>query len=116
VSDEARPVFDRARFDAQTGGDRDLQREVMQMFLEDCGARVQAIRAAVGERDAARLRSSAHALKGGAAYLSASVVVETAARLERLGRDGTLDEAGSALQQLESAMSDLIAELHRWRD
>jgi len=32
VSDDTRPVFDRARFDVQTGAIRDLQREVVQMF------------------------------------------------------------------------------------
>lgn len=112
MSDEARPVFDRARFDAQTGGDRDLQREVVQMFLEDCAARVQAIRAAIGDRDATRLRLTAHALKGAAAYLSASAVVETAARLEQIGRDGRLDDETTAvLRQLESAVADLIPAL-----
>ena len=116
MSDKPRPVFDRARFDVQTGGDRDLQREVIQMFLEDCESRVEAIRAAVVERDAARLRSTAHALKGAASYLSAPLVVETAERLEGMGRDGTLDEASAGLERLEACVADFIAELHRWRD
>jgi HPt (histidine-containing phosphotransfer) domain-containing protein len=114
VSDGPRPVFDRARFDAQTGGDRDLQREVVQMFLEDCDARVQAIRAAIGDRDATRLRSTAHALKGTAVYLSAPAVVETATRLEGMGRDETLDDAAAGLERLEAAVAELIAELHRY--
>ena len=116
MSDHSRPVFDRARFDEQTGGDRDLQREVVGMFLEDVDARVQAIRAAIVERDAARLRSSAHALKGAASYLSAPLVVETAGRLERMGRDDTLAEAAAGLERLEACVADFIAELHRWRD
>ena len=116
MSDEPHLVFDRVRFDLQTGADRDLQREVVGMFLEDAGARVQAIRAAVVERDAARLRSAAHALKGAASYLSAPLVVETAGHLEAMGRDGTLDEAAAGLQRLEASVADFITELLRWRE
>lgn len=116
MSDARGAVFDRARFDLQTGGDRDLQREVVRMFLEDCDARVQAIRAAVGDCDAGRLRSTAHALKGAAAYLSAPAVVEGAADLEGMGRDGTLDEAAAALERLEAAATELIAELRGFVD
>ena len=116
MSDHTPPIFDGARFDMQTGGDRDLQREVVQMFLEDCGARVEAIGAAVGARDAARLRSAAHALKGSAAYLSALAVVEAAGRLEGMGRDGTFDEAAAVFERLTAAVAELVTELHRWQD
>jgi HPt (histidine-containing phosphotransfer) domain-containing protein len=58
------PVFDRAAFAQQTGGDASLCAEIIQMFLEDCPVRVEEIRAAIDRRDAAALVSSAHALKG----------------------------------------------------
>ena len=46
----ARAVFDPEGFQRQTGGDADLRAEIVQMFLEDCPARVEEIRAADLER------------------------------------------------------------------
>jgi HPt (histidine-containing phosphotransfer) domain-containing protein len=108
----ARAIFDLAAFERQTGGDASLRAEIVQMFLEDCPVRVEAIRAAVASGDAAALVSSAHALKGSAAYLSASIVRGRAADLERLGREGNLAGAPALLEQLDAAVVALIAELH----
>ena len=111
MSDEGRPVFDLATLDRQTGGDRDLQIEVVRMFLEDCPSRVEAIRAAVADGDAVRLRATAHALKGAAAYLSATFVVDAAAHLERIGREGRMAEAVAALEQLDASVKQLVPRL-----
>ena len=108
---DPRPVFDRAALDRQTGGDRDLQADVIRMFLDDCPTHVEAIRAAVAAADAARLRSSAHALKGSAAYLSAAFVVEAAAAIEAIGRDGRLEAAAAWMARLDAAVAELLPEL-----
>ena len=109
----ARAVFDPAAFERLTGGDDDLHAEIIQMFLEDCPVRVEEIRAAVVGRDAAALVSSAHALKGSAAYLSASIVRGRAADLERLGRERNLADAKAVLEQLDAAVAALLAELRK---
>ena len=109
--DDPRAVFDPDAFERQTGGDVALRAEIIQMFLEDCPMRVEQIRAAVDGRNAPALVSSAHALKGSAAYLSASIVRARAAELERAGRDNNLDAAPALLAQLESAVTRLLAEL-----
>ena len=111
MSDDTRPVFDLAALDQQTGGDRDLRVQVVRMFLEDCPSRVEAIRAAVAGRDAARLRAAAHALKGAAAYLSAAFVVDAASQLESIGREGRLAEAEAALGRLDAAVAQLLPRL-----
>jgi two-component system sensor histidine kinase/response regulator len=110
--DVARAVFDPEAFERQTGGDADLRAEIIQMFLEDCPVRVEEIHAAVAGADATALVSSAHALKGSAAYLSASIVRGRAADLERLGRERRLAEAPAMLDQLDAAVTDLLALLH----
>ena len=109
----ARAVFDPAAFELQTGGDADLRAEIIGMFLEDCPMRVEEIRAAVVAGDAPALVSSAHALKGSAAYLSASIVRGRAADLERLGREGNLADAPRVLEELDAAAAALLAELRR---
>jgi HPt (histidine-containing phosphotransfer) domain-containing protein len=114
AGDEApRAVFDPDAFDRQTGGDADLRAQIIQMFLEDCPARVEEIRAAVARGDAAALVAAAHALRGSAAYLSASVVRGCAGDLERLGRERRLADAPAPLAQLDAAVAALFAELHR---
>jgi HPt (histidine-containing phosphotransfer) domain-containing protein len=75
--------------------------------------RVQEIRAAVAQGDAAALASSAHALKGSAAYLSASIVRGHAADLERLGRERNLTAAPALVAQLDDAVAQLLPELRK---
>ena len=111
AQDERRAVFDPGAFERQTGGDAGLRTEIIQMFLEDCPARVQDIRAAVDSGDAAALVSAAHALKGSAAYLSASIVRARAADLERAGRERNLDAARTLLPDLDAAVAQLLPEL-----
>jgi two-component system sensor histidine kinase/response regulator len=111
--DDPRPPFDLEAFDRQTGGDRGLGLEVVRMFLEDCPVRVEAIRAAVQGCDAAGLRSSAHALRGAAAFLTAVFVVDAAAHLEALGREGRLDEAAAGVDRLDAAIVQVIPELRK---
>jgi HPt (histidine-containing phosphotransfer) domain-containing protein len=113
AEDDVRAIFDRAAFERQTGGDESLRTEIIQMFLEDCPVRVGEIRAAVIRGDAAALVSSSHALKGSAAYLSASIVRGRAADLERMGRDNNLAGAPAMLDELDAAVADLVAELRK---
>ena len=110
------PVFDRAAFARQTGGDASLCGEIIQMFLEDCPVRVEEIRAAIDAGDAAALTSAAHALKGSAAYLSAGVLRACAADLERAGRERRLDAAPALLLALDAAVAELLPELQTAHD
>ncbi len=109
--DERRAVFDPDAFERQTGGDAELRAEIIQMFLEDCPVRVQEIRAAVDRNDAPALVAAAHALKGSAAYLSASIVRACAADLEAAGRERKLDAARALVADLDAAVAALIPEL-----
>jgi len=109
----ARAIFDPEAFERQTGGDAELRAEIIRMFLEDCPVRVEEIRAAIAGGDAAALVSSAHGLKGSAAYLSASIVLGCASDLEHLGREGRLADAPAMLEQLDPAVAELLTVLRR---
>jgi HPt (histidine-containing phosphotransfer) domain-containing protein len=109
-----RPIFDAAAFGRQTGGDPNLRREIIQMFLEDCPARVEAIRTAIGNRDQDALVEAAHSLKGACGYLSAVSAREEAALLEQIGRQGRVDQqAFTALERLDAAVTELMSELRK---
>src|SRR6516162_1976925 len=73
------------------------------MFLEDCPLRVDAIGAALASGDTAALVSSAHTLKGSAAYLKASIVRHHAAEIERCAREGRTDDATAEFERLRVA-------------
>ena len=111
--EDPRAIFDPAAFERQTGGDAELRAEIIQMFLEDCPVRAGEIAAAVASGDAQALVSSAHALKGSAAYLAASIVRGCAAELEKAGRERRLQDAPPLVAKLDAAVADLLAELHR---
>ena len=106
-------VFDLAGLDRQTGGDRALRFEIVQMFLEDCPMRVGELRAAIERGDAFAIRTIAHTLKGAAGYLSAARVHAAARDLETIGREARLADAAAALERLATAVAELIPELRR---
>jgi len=110
---DPRPVFDREVFERHVGGDRALAQEILRMFLEDCPGRMAAIKAAVEQGDANALCTAAHTLKGSAGYLAAAYVVDAAALLERLGREGRLADAPAVADQLERAVARLVLEIQR---
>jgi two-component system sensor histidine kinase/response regulator len=89
-------------------GDEQLMTDVIHLFLEDCPARLVAIRDAVTRRHAEDLRLTAHALKGSAANLSAIGLFEAAQTLERMGAESRLAGAEAAWRQLSVEASYVI--------
>ena len=75
-------------------------------FMSRVGDQVVAIRAAVADRDATRLQSTAHQLKGSALNLGLPRVAATAARLEQAGAAGSTTGA-------ERLLDDLVQDVDR---
>ena len=89
------------------GGNRKLAGELAGLYLDDLEPRVTEITAAVGERDADRLREAAHALRGSSGSLRAENVFAAAGTLETMGRSGVLDGMQLALEALNVALASL---------
>jgi two-component system sensor histidine kinase/response regulator len=113
VARSPEPV-DRIAFLERLGGDEELMVDVIRLFLEDCPQRLADVKAAVDQRDAERLRTSAHALKGAAANLSAGGLFQAAAILERLGAEARLDAAPAAWRALSTEASLAMDVLRRF--
>jgi HPt (histidine-containing phosphotransfer) domain-containing protein len=62
------------------------------------------INTAVTQRDAVRLRSGAHALRGSAATMMAKSVSAAAGVLETMGHSGLLEGVQRALEELNVAL------------
>ena len=105
---------DRDRLMERLGGDRQLLVDVVRVFLDDCPARLAAIKAAVDSGDSEQIQATAHALKGAAANLSASGLFEAARTLERLGAEGRLEPADAAWRRLSMEATSVIDTLRRY--
>lgn len=93
-------------------GREDQLRELGELFLAEGPKMMNEIRDAVANRDAAQtLQRAAHTLKGSADIFAAQRVVQTAARLENLGRIGPLEDAEAALVNLEGEFQLLMRKL-----
>lgn len=107
-----RPVLDVGQMRERLGDDDELVADVIRLYLDDYPARIEAIWAAIEVRDAGRLRSEAHALKGSASALSAQRVADAARALEALGEAGNFDPASHRFAALV-AEADLLAAVLR---
>jgi HPt (histidine-containing phosphotransfer) domain-containing protein len=88
-------------------GDFDLLREVIGISLTQFIKHMQNIREGVAHEDPKLLDRAAHALKGTAANLLATGVVDASSRLEEMGRSGSLAGSKEALTVLEEEISKL---------
>ena len=102
------PAFNRTELIERLGGDVDLFKEVIRLFLEDCPQRLAAIKQAVDQENAELIRTTAHALKGAAGTLSARRVFEAAQTLERLGADARLEPVHAAWRTLAKEVAELM--------
>jgi CheY-like chemotaxis protein len=99
-------VVDSAAVLSRVGGDIDLLQELAALFSECCPSLLEEIRSALTGQDCRRLERAAYALRSAVSNFHARAASDAALRLERIGREGDLSLA-------ESAVQDLIDELER---
>ncbi len=104
-------ALDEAAALACVGGDRQLLGELIDVFAAQCPRWLAEVREAVARGDSARLRLTAHTIKGAVGNFGAHGAFEEAQRLEGMGRDGELSSAAVAYAALERHLSRLLSEL-----
>ncbi len=97
-------LLNRAALLRRLGGNRELLRELVELFLGSSDEQVTGIRDAFGAGDAERLRRAAHTLKGSAGSLGAETVAEAARRVEQAALNRRLSEVPQALLSLEAEL------------
>ena len=98
---------------ARVGGDADLLKELVGMFLEEYPRLLTQIREGLDRQDAAAASSAAHQLKGLLAQFGAEGGRQAAYAVEMPARQGDLATTGANLQLLEAAMRRIHPELAR---
>jgi HPt (histidine-containing phosphotransfer) domain-containing protein len=109
--DATAPAIDRAHLAHMTFGDRNLERELLELFDRQAEMLLARMRAG----DAAGVAALAHTLKGSAAGIGAGAVARAAEQTEHAaaGHAGDLAAALDRLAQAVTAARALIAELLR---
>jgi two-component system sensor histidine kinase/response regulator len=96
---------------SRVGGDVELLKEVVELFLDDYPSSLEKIKSAVASSDAKSLEHHAHSLKGSVSTLGANRAFEAAFTLEKQGRSGDLTGASDGLIELQQALAALHPEL-----
>jgi len=96
---------------ARVDNDRELLRELLDIFKDDSPRHLQALREAIGRSDIGRVASEAHALKGMLSNLSAKPAAAGAAALELLARESKTSNFTEAFAAFEKQMNQLMPEI-----
>jgi two-component system, sensor histidine kinase and response regulator len=89
------------------GGDPELLRELIDVFLQDCPRMMEEAREALQAGDVRKLKRAAHSLKGAVGILGGKAAFESALRLETIARQGDLSQAKPAWETLQHALEQL---------
>lgn len=95
------------------GDDPALLKEVAGVFVESCPTWQSEIRAAVDAGDAAKLRITAHTIKGAVGHFGVQAAYDAAHELEMMARDGQLHRAPAASAALNRALQRLQSVLRK---
>jgi len=88
-------------------GDRELLSEMAGVFLDEYPLLLVTMQDALSHGNAQTLTYAVHTLKGSVANFAASSVFEAALKLEKIGRQGNLTQAKTALAELEAELARL---------
>jgi len=94
-----------------TAGNEKLIRSLVKSFLADAPKKFSGIRRAVSQKNAEKLASAAHALKGAMGIFGAQKAVAAARNLEAMGRAGNLQDAAAEFRALEEELHHLTRNL-----
>ncbi len=111
-------VFDLEEMLSRTGGDEELLRELVDLFLEEYAGLLLEIEEAIAHSNSQGLEFAAHTLRGSVGNLGAKSAYNAAKNLEMIGREGNLSGATEAyavlrieLERLQPALAMLSREV-----
>ncbi len=94
---------------AEFDHDQAFLTDVLAGFIDNVRRQITIMQKALIDGDAARLAAESHAIKGGAANLTAMALAEAAFTLETIGQSGDLAPGPLALEQLATELDRLVS-------
>ncbi|HZS06729.1 MAG TPA: Hpt domain-containing protein [Blastocatellia bacterium] len=99
----------RAELLTSLGGDLELLREMVELFLSEVPDQMVRIQSAVSAGSSAELLEAAHSFKGSVSNYTNGPAYEAARTLEFMGRSGDLSNAAQMVLRLEDEIARLRA-------
>jgi CheY-like chemotaxis protein len=109
----SKEVFDLSAAMEVVAGNKEIFKEIANIFLESSPASVTQIREAIAGGDDQALERAAHSLKGSVGHFGARRAFEAAYHLEKIGREKEMGEADNAFSTLEKELTALMPEMKR---
>ena len=109
-------IIDKAQLLARVGGDLNLLRELVDLFLDTGTQMLSQVEQSVGQGDAGAIERAAHTMKGVVGNFAANRAFEAALKLETMGREGSLKHADRAFRDLEreiNLFTDVLVSLKK---
>ncbi|MBM4258231.1 MAG: PAS domain S-box protein [Deltaproteobacteria bacterium] len=106
-SANAQQIFDLDEALNRVDGDRELLREMAAVFLDEYPLLLTTMQDALSHGNAQTLTFAVHTLKGSVANFAANNAFEAALKLEKIGRQGNLTQAKTALAEMEAELARL---------
>jgi HPt (histidine-containing phosphotransfer) domain-containing protein len=116
---DPRPVVDPAALDRlleMTGGDPDFLAELIDTFIEDGAAQLEALRAAIAAGDAAEAVRPAHSLKSNSASMGAARLADLCRALEADARTGQVEDGSARVDAATVEFDEVRTALLSLRD
>jgi len=95
----------------QGEGEPDLVAELFESFCEEAPTLITAMRTAVTQSNADKLKQAAHSLKGSSAGLGAKPLSALSAEVEKMGRAGSVTGAAEKIDQIEREYARVLKTL-----
>jgi len=114
--EEAEPEesVDWSRIHQEFGDNRELVREIIELFQKETPRLMQQLSDAVGNNDTEQARRLAHTIKGSVRYFGDSQAHRLAVQLENHARQERLDDAPQRMDELRKALGRLDTALTRY--
>ncbi|HTC64095.1 MAG TPA: response regulator [Candidatus Saccharimonadales bacterium] len=110
-SQKMQELIDRASLLERVEGDHELLGEMIQIFMEEAPALMDAMRESLRIGDMAVLERSAHSLKGAVSNLSSKATAAAALKLEHDAKENNAQSAKESLAAVEEIMKLLLPAL-----
>jgi CheY-like chemotaxis protein len=94
-------------------GDEGFMTKIIDLFLADLAERLEALEVAAVARDGDGLKRLAHALKGSCGHFGATQLAALCRKMEQIGMQRPVPDAGAALRELAAEASRVRAALEK---
>jgi HPt (histidine-containing phosphotransfer) domain-containing protein len=108
---ETQELIDRVSLLERVEGDQELLTEMIQIFMEEVPALMQAMRESLQDGEMTLLERSAHSLKGAVSNLSSKSAAKAALKLEQDAKENNPQSAKDSLEAVEGVMKLLLPAL-----